>query len=412
MPVRAVTDPATGLPAYRWGRRGRAYPYGHGTGLTAGQAWEMAARQGRAIRLRQIQQEDWARNYQEKGAARLEIGPFTVTFPTREDARARRLNAAAGRGPYRGRVPLFSERATQMYEELLGSQLALALRLLQKYGADDIRAAQADLQSRRQDADPGSYYRLLSVIRIIRQAMDASAESAAPGLEFIGHEIDEDASEATDKQLSRLLTIPLATAAGSQAAVDGFVAQNIGLIKSLTGTALDEVEVMVAKAASEGTPTLRLAEAIQERFGVAWSRASLIARDQTAKLASQIAQEQQQRYGIEKFQWSTSGDARVRQSHADLDGKIFTWKDGAPGQNGHIWPGTEFQCRCTGSAVLDDEDEAMLRARAVARQQAELVQMQASPTVQGTIQNKSGFSSWNASRIAAIKAGDPASVGL
>jgi len=307
------------------------------------QAFALAASDGRVSRLRQLRQEDWARG---------------LKF----DARAR--------GPFKGRVPLFSERLSTAHEELLGSQLALTLRLLKQYGGADIKAAQADINERRidtvtldrmertaailtgitgrrvgvnpirQDADPASYFRLMSVIQAIRASVGASAEGAADGLRFIGEEVDEDATEATDKQLSRLFTIPIATAAGSQAAVDGFVAQNIGLIKSLTGTALDEVEQMVVQAMSGGTPTLRLAEAIEERFGVAWSRASLIARDQTAKLASQIAESRQLDYGITKAQWSTSGDARVRQKHAAFDGRIYLLATGIDG----IKPGEEFQC--------------------------------------------------------------------
>lgn len=386
MPVRACID-ANGSPAFRWGRKGKVFPYGHGIGITKTQAFDLAARHGRVTRLRQLQQEDWARGM--------------------------KLDAKS-RGPFRGRVPLFSDRAAQAHEELLGSQLALTLRLLKQYGGADIKAAQADLTERRTDADPASYFRLLSVIRAIRASVGASAEGAADGLRFIGEEVDEDATETTDKQLSRLFTIPLATAAGSQAAVDGFVEQNIGLIKSLTGTALDEVEEMVVGAMTGGTPTLDLAKAIEERFGVAWSRASLIARDQTAKLASQIAQSQQELYGITKYMWSTSGDARVRQEHADLDGSIQKWAEppvaDKAGKRGH--PGELWQCRCTASPVLDDEDEAMLRAQAVARQQSELLTMQASPTVQGEIPNYSKFSDWNAKRIAAIKAGDPTSVGL
>ena len=61
VPVRACIDASTGLPAYRWGRRGRAFAYGHGTGVSQHGAFQLAASAGRALRVRQSAKEDWAR---------------------------------------------------------------------------------------------------------------------------------------------------------------------------------------------------------------------------------------------------------------------------------------------------------------------------------------------------------------
>ena len=234
------------------------------------------------------------------------------------------------------------------------------------------------------------------------------------GLRYLGTEIAEDTTDTTDQELSRLFTIPLATAAGGQDKVDAWISENTKLIKSLTGTALDEIEVLVAEAASGGRPTLELAKELEERFAMSWRRASFIARDQTAKLSARIGRAQHERYGIESYQWSTSGDARVRQEHAELDGRIFRYdappiadRKGTRGNPGEVW-----QCRCDDLAVLPDDDIDQLLAEARARQERELLILTASPTVRGEIPNRSGFSNWNAKRIAELRAGTRSAVGL
>ena len=51
-----------------------------------------------------------------------------------------------------------------------------------------------------------------------------------------------------------------------------------------------------------------------------------------------------------KYIWRTQGDSDVRSSHADRDGKIFSWNTSPAG--GH--PGEDYGCRCYAEPV-DDE---------------------------------------------------------
>lgn len=50
-----------------------------------------------------------------------------------------------------------------------------------------------------------------------------------------------------------------------------------------------------------------------------------------------------------EYIWHTVGDGKVRSSHADRDGKIFSWND--PPDGGH--PGEDYNCRCWAEDVLD-----------------------------------------------------------
>lgn len=382
MPIRHTTT-ADGLPAWRWGRGGPVFAYGPGLPLArSADAARLAVEHGRRLAARRL----------------------THDLRLRTDARRER-------GPFRGRVPLFSEALTQAHDELLQAQVELTRRLVRQFAGPAIRELQGELDqrrtdSRRLDVDLSD---LLAILRIVRGTLTEGATSATDGLAWIANEIDLDATEAMDRKISRLLTVPLASAAGFDGLVEEWVSQNVSLISSIAETSLSEVEQLVLEAVSGGRPTRDLAADIEARFDVSSSRANLIARDQTAKLASQISREQSQKYGLTQYLWSTSGDAQVRQAHADLDGQVFTYAEGHPTEN---HPGMKWGCRCVDEPVLPDEDVDTLRAAAIARQEEELRILQASPTVQGEIPNRSGFSDWNRKRIAELRSGSRAAVGL
>jgi SPP1 gp7 family putative phage head morphogenesis protein len=362
MPVQHVETPQG--RGFRWGRSGAVYLYG--PGRTAEEAAAMALRQGRALAARRM-----------------------AATPARR-----------GRGPRRDR---FAPRVTVAYEATLHARIDLTRRLVDEFAGPAIQQVQRELDARREDAPvrlPG--LRIFEVLRAIREGLPLPDSRQ---LSLFGEDIDEDVTAATDRDVGRLFNIPLATAAGSRT-VDQWVSRNVSLITSIQSQSLDEVEALVHAAVSGGSPTRELAADIEARFGVAASRASLIARDQTAKLAGQINRERQTAYGIDSYQWSTSGDPRVRQSHADRAGRIYRW-DGA-----HIHPGEDFQCRCDAIPVAPKDDRRALLARAEQRQEWELALMSQSPTVLGLIPNYNTETDWNAARIAEIRRGVRASVGL
>ena len=127
-------------------------------------------------------------------------------------------------------------------------------------------------------------------------------------------------------------------------------------IKSLAGRQLVEITQLLERSEAAGARVEVLRDAILKRFDVSKSRASLLARDQTLTLNSQIARTRQTNLGIEQYVWTTSGDERVRDTHAELDGTTQRW-DTPPvvsedGRTAH--PGEDFQCRCTAFPVLPE----------------------------------------------------------
>lgn len=124
--------------------------------------------------------------------------------------------------------------------------------------------------------------------------------------------------------------------------IDAAIIENANLIKSIRSRYLDKVRLAVSQAALEGKRFTSVVNEIMEIGNVSESRAHLIARDQTNKLNGALTKARQEDLGVEEYIWDTSGDERVRQECADLNGETFRWDSPPPG--GH--PGQKIQCRC------------------------------------------------------------------
>lgn len=126
--------------------------------------------------------------------------------------------------------------------------------------------------------------------------------------------------------------------------------ENVDLITSIPEQYLDRVRDIVEENMTKGLRWESLVEEIEHAGEVTKTRAKIIARDQTSKMNGAFNQARQQSLGIERYEWQTSGDERVRDSHAEHDGKIFQWDD-PPAETGH--PGEDILCRCTAIPIVD-----------------------------------------------------------
>lgn len=133
--------------------------------------------------------------------------------------------------------------------------------------------------------------------------------------------------------------------------VNALTAGNIQLIKSIRSQYLDKVQNAVMQAMVRGSLNKDLAAQIKDLGKTTEKRAMFIARDQSSKLNAALTQARHEDVGIKKYMWSTSGDERVRESHAEKDGQIFEYTN-PPADTGH--PGHDFNCRCVQIPVLDD----------------------------------------------------------
>ena len=144
--------------------------------------------------------------------------------------------------------------------------------------------------------------------------------------------------------------------------VNELTVSNIQLIKSIRTQYLDKVQNAVMQAMVQGALNKDLGEQLKKLGKDAESRAMLIARDQSSKLNAALTRARHEEMGIKKYMWSTSGDERVRASHAEKDGKIFEYTN-PPADTGH--PGHDVNCRCVQIPVLDDAVKASSNAQEV-----------------------------------------------
>lgn len=130
--------------------------------------------------------------------------------------------------------------------------------------------------------------------------------------------------------------------------------ENARLVRSLVTGTVDDLEGVVLRGLRRGTSSRALAREIAERFGVARSRAALIAEDQVGSLNGALTRTRHQSLGITHYFWSSSADERVRPRHQQLDGQRFSYAsppvvDLKTGRREH--PGGDIRCRC--SAIPD-----------------------------------------------------------
>lgn len=126
--------------------------------------------------------------------------------------------------------------------------------------------------------------------------------------------------------------------------------ENVDLIKSIPDQQLKHVERIVSNGIVNGSRVEALADELYQRFDVSDSRAMLIARDQVGKWHGSLQRLRQVDAGVHSYEWSASGDERVRAKHRERDGKVFRWD--SPPDDGH--PGIPVQCRCVAIPVFDD----------------------------------------------------------
>jgi SPP1 gp7 family putative phage head morphogenesis protein len=142
--------------------------------------------------------------------------------------------------------------------------------------------------------------------------------------------------------------------------MEGFVAENVSLIKSVPEEIAARLEKTVTRGVSSGLRWRDIAEDVQADFDVGRQRAHVIARDQVGKFYGQVSQTRQKDLGATEYIWRTARDGRVRgnptgnfpkakYSHWDREGVRFRWDEPPP--DGH--PGQPILCRCYPEPVLD-----------------------------------------------------------
>lgn len=143
-----------------------------------------------------------------------------------------------------------------------------------------------------------------------------------------------------------------------------WVDENVTKIQSIHNSTLDDMNNIILEGYVKGKSTRNIQKDIQDRYNVNRGKARMLARDQVSSLNAQITQKQQKDAGCDRYRWSTSKDSRVRDCHAELDGKIISWDDppemwyetksmGIVYTGRYCHPGEDYCCRCVAIPVFD-----------------------------------------------------------
>ena len=134
------------------------------------------------------------------------------------------------------------------------------------------------------------------------------------------------------------------------------VADNVNLIVTIPPKFHDALSEGLFKLQAGAAPFDRqkISDLLRKQYKSSGYNLRRLTRDQNSKLIGQLNHVRQTEIGVEKYQWITSGDNRVRRQHVENaaggeDGKgIFYWNDPPP--DGH--PGAAVQCRCNAVPVF------------------------------------------------------------
>lgn len=146
----------------------------------------------------------------------------------------------------------------------------------------------------------------------------------------------------------------------------GIIHHNAQVIQTLPQTMAQRITKLASEEAIAGRRGGEIVKAIHaESPHLAHWQAQRIARTEVAKTQAAITQTRALKLGVQYYTWQTTGDQRVRSSHAHMEGVICDFRnppapealDGLPSQ-GNYGPGGIYNCRCAAFPLLSPEFES------------------------------------------------------
>ena len=138
------------------------------------------------------------------------------------------------------------------------------------------------------------------------------------------------------------------------------IRENVDLIKTIPRRMHDGLSKRLQDELREAPfNRKRITGLIREEYKSTGYNLRRLARDQTTKTIGGLTEIRQRQMSIEGYQWNTSNDDRVRETHVSNDGLFFRW-DSPPVETGH--PGADIMCRCVALPVVSLRDRERLGA--------------------------------------------------
>ncbi len=149
--------------------------------------------------------------------------------------------------------------------------------------------------------------------------------------------------------------------------VQELMQQQVTLIQSIPLKAAERAHELVLEGLEGSKRASEVATELLRTTEVTTSRATLIARTETSRVATVLVQTRAEAVGSTHYVWRTAGDADVRPGHQAMAGKVCEWANPpAVEENGrimHFHPGSVWNCRCYSEPVISDPHEPQIRGR-------------------------------------------------
>lgn len=189
----------------------------------------------------------------------------------------------------------------------------------------------------------------------LRARLSAAADAVAQWLPGFLQDAGRYALSGFIRRVKSYLGVDLTTLvqySDISAQIADAVAAGTALVGNLSTDIAHRIEQAILANIVNGQTQEDLARVLRDQFGIADSRAKLIAYDQMGKAYGAINRQLQTQAGLDRYIWTTMRDERVRPKHRALDNRICSWTDRRTSDG--IQPGEEVRCRCWAVAVVGD----------------------------------------------------------
>lgn len=131
--------------------------------------------------------------------------------------------------------------------------------------------------------------------------------------------------------------------------ISAWKARNTDLITNIAEETIRKIKDRIMETLRVSPSLSNIRATILETVANTWSRADLIAGDQTSKLNATLNEQRQREFHVVQYTWRTMRDEKVRKTHADHEGNVYSWNL-RPSTTGH--PAEDPNCRCWAEPVF------------------------------------------------------------
>lgn len=260
------------------------------------------------------------------------------------------------------KAPVASKKYERIFAEFT---VYMNEQMSQRFANQAIGGLQSNTVEKFTDAQVGNYSKIFLTLanRVSRKLKKQFSNKRIS--EFVRNTLNK-----ADNQSKKSLYAPLEKVMGvdikqllakdiSKPQINALIEESIQWTKKLRDETLESFTAGTLRSMALGKD---LDEVMSEFKATASDRknhSKFIARNQVSNFNAMTNKLRHQKLGITEGVWDTSGDERVRECHKKRDGKVFKLSEGlySSCDGKTLFPGTDYQCRCTYQAIIPEFEE-------------------------------------------------------